>query len=338
MDALPAADRFPAYPATWYLFGPAGALRKGPLSRDMLGRRLVAFRTASGRLCVMDARCAHLGADLGRGDVAAEVIRCPFHHWDYAADGRCVHIPGNDAIPARARQRVYPAVERHGYIFVFNGRAPLFDLPFFFDAAPAAFVAGRPFRFVAECSWFMLTANGFDGAHFEAVHDRKLLGPAVVDCPAPFARRMHYRAAVTGHSLWDRLLRRFAGDPVEVSITSWGGPLILVSGRFRRACSYIWIAGHPIAEHRTEVEVISFAPRTRWRLAGAALQPAGLWVRRRFTQAFMRDDIDRLKGIRYNPAGLVAADRLMGDFFAWAAALPPGCGEDRPCAMSLSCR
>jgi aminopyrrolnitrin oxygenase len=331
---LPAAERFAAYPATWYLFGAGRELRRGPVSRDMFGRRLVAFRTATGRLCVMEARCAHLGADLGRGCVSGEAIRCPFHHWEYAADGHCVRIPGNAEIPGRARQVVYPAVERHGYIFVFNGREPLFPLPFFFDVSPEQFVAGRPFRFIAECSWFMLTANGFDGAHFEAVHDRTLIGPAVVDCPTPFARRIRYRAQVTGNSLFDRLLRRFAGDPVDVSITSWGGPVVLVTGTFRRTCSYIWIAAHPIAEHRLQVEVISFAPRSRWWLARALLQPIGLWVRRLFTMGFMRNDINRLAGIRYNPAGLVAADRLMSEFFEWAAALPRGFDEAASTAPS----
>src|SRR5207244_4267535 len=102
MAQAPAASRFAAYPATWYLFGAAGELRRGPVSRDMLGRRLVAFRTASGRLGVMDARCAHLGADLARGCVDGEIIRCPFHHWEYDLDGHCTRIPGDPEIPAEA--------------------------------------------------------------------------------------------------------------------------------------------------------------------------------------------------------------------------------------------
>jgi aminopyrrolnitrin oxygenase len=322
MIQAPAASRFAAYPATWYRFGTARELRRGLISRDMLGRRLVAFRTTSGRLGVLDARCAHLGADLAHGCVEGESIRCPFHSWEYDVSGRCTRIPGIAEIPPTARQVAYPALERHGHVFFFNGREPLFPLPFFAGADPDAYVAGRPFRFIGDCSWYMLTSNGFDAAHFESVHDRTLLGPAKVDCPAPFARRMRYRARVTGHSIFDRLLRRLAGDPVEVSITSWGGPLVLVTGWFRRARSYIWIAARPLSEQQTLVEIIPFAPRSRSWLGRALLQPLGLGVRRWFTRGFMQDDIDRLGGIRYNPAGLVATDQLMIEFFDWLASLP----------------
>jgi nitrite reductase/ring-hydroxylating ferredoxin subunit len=325
MKAAPSAEQFPAYPASWYLFCRSRDLRRQPLSRDMLGRRIVAYRTASGRVVVLDGRCSHLGADLGRGCVVGESIRCPFHHWEYGPDGRCTHIPHRSAIPDFARQMCYPAEERHGYVFFFNGREPLFPLPFFFDCRPEDFVADRPFRFVAECSWYMLAANGFDEEHFRAVHDRTLLGPGEVDCPAPFARRMRYRAQVTGRSIFDRLIRWAAGDLVHVSITSWGGPFILVTGFFRRARSYILIATRPLNPGQTQVEVIVFAPRSS--LPAALLQPVGLWIRRRFTRAFMQDDIDRLPGVRYNPAGLIEADRELIEYFHWAAALPRGPGE-----------
>jgi nitrite reductase/ring-hydroxylating ferredoxin subunit len=292
-------------------------LRDRPLSKDILGRRLVAFRTKSGRVALMDARCSHLGADLGRGRIIGDSIQCPFHNWEYGSDGRCTHIPTTARIPAFARQACYPVQERHGFVFFFNGREPLFPLPFFFDESPGEFVAGKPFRYVGDCTWYMLAANGFDGEHFRAVHDRTLLGPPEVDCPTPHARRMRYTALVTGQSIFDRLLRWFVGPVVHVSITSWGGPFILVTGFFRRARSYILIATQPLAEGTTLIETIVFARR---RLS--ALQPLSLRVRRVFTRAFLRDDLDRLGGIRYNPHTLLESDQLLIEYFAWAAALP----------------
>jgi nitrite reductase/ring-hydroxylating ferredoxin subunit len=294
----------------------------------MLGRRLVAFRTESGRLAVLHASCSHLGADLGRGSVVGETIRCPFHHWQYGTDGRCTRIPAQVTIPSFARQMTYPVVERHGYVFLFNAPEPLFPLPFFFDARPEDFVAVRPFRFVADCPWYMLAANGFDAEHFEAVHDRRLIGPPVVDCPAPFARRMRYHCLVTGQSIIDRLLRPLAGRRVDVTITSWGGPFILVTGFFERARSYILIATQPVGADKTLVQVLVFARRSRF-IFTRLLQPLGLVVRRWLTRGFMEDDISRLPGIRYNPHSLIASDQLLLEYFHWAAALPRGSGSWR---------
>jgi nitrite reductase/ring-hydroxylating ferredoxin subunit len=320
MSPAPPADRFPDYPASWYLFGPSRELARRPVSKTLLGRPLVAFRGTNGRVAVLDGRCAHLGADLGRGRVEGGHIQCPLHAWEYDADGDCRRIPAQARIPEFARLMSYPVTERHGLVFFFNGREALFPLPFFFDRRPEDFVAGRPFRFMAACSWYMLAANGFDSQHFEMVHDRRLVGPPAVDLPAPYARRIRFHCEVTGRSIFDRLLRRFVGKTVEVTITNWGGPLTLVTGSFRRVESLILIATQPSAEQSTLAEVFVFAPRGRRSPTRALLQPIGLAIRRLFTQGFMRDDIDRLGGIRYNPESLLPSDRHMIEFFQWAAA------------------
>src|SRR4051794_29170187 len=116
----PPSTCFPAQPASWYLFCPERELYRGPVSKPILGKRLVAFRTASGKVSVLDAHCSHLGADLGCATVTGETIQCPFHHWHYGIDGQCTHIPALNRIPPFARQRSYPAVLRHGYLFFFN--------------------------------------------------------------------------------------------------------------------------------------------------------------------------------------------------------------------------
>lgn len=220
MNRAPAAERFPVWPASWYLFGASRELGKRPLSKQLLGRRLVAFRTASGKLALLDASCAHLGADLGRGRVLGEEIQCPFHNWQYGPDGNCVRIPSLAVIPAFARQTSYPVVERHGWIFFFNGREPLFPLPFFLDGRPDEFAVGQPFRFVVDCPWYLLAGHGFDVEHMKVVHDRTLLGAPRVERPTPFTLQINYTTQVTGDSLFDRLLRRGVGDRVEVSIAN----------------------------------------------------------------------------------------------------------------------
>ena len=246
----PLPERFPAYPVSWYVFCASRDLQRGPLSRDLCGRRMVAFRTDAGRVCILDARCSHLGADLGRGCIVGEAIQCPFHQWEYGPDGECTRIPVASAIPATARQAVYPAVERHGFVFVFNGSEPVFPLPFFPDAKPEDFNPARPFGAVLDCPWYLIGANAFDLQHFRAAHDRRLVGDPVVDCPGAFARRASARFKVAGDSLQDRITRFFAGDEVEMAITDWCGAVMCATATFRRTRSYGFVITEPRADGR----------------------------------------------------------------------------------------
>ena len=317
----PPADCFAAYPASWYLFGESRELTGQPLTRRVLGRDLVAFRTSRGAVSILDAHCSHLGADLGLGRVVGDAIQCPFHNWTYAADGQCIAIPGAQRIPAFARQPCYPVEERHGYVFFFNGTEALFPLPFFVGADPGEFAASRPFRYVADCSWYMNAAHAFDTQHFLAVHDRELVAPPETDRPAPFARRNSYRAKVLGKTRLDRWLRSIAGDMVNITITVWGGTFVLVTGDFDRARSRFIITTRPLEDGTTLCEGIVFGPRGPSALA-RALTPTALRIRRFFTYGYLLDETTRLRGTRYQPASLGPPDRDMIEFFQWAASLP----------------
>ena len=317
MTAAPPAEDFPAWPASWYLFGESRELRRKPLSRSILGRELVAFRTAGGRLAVMDGRCAHLGADLGYGEVIGETIRCPFHHWRYGCDGVCASVPGQAQVPPFARLRTYPAVERHGCVFFFNGREPLFPLPFFLGEDPEDYAAAQPFRYVADCTWYMNSAHAFDRQHFAAVHDRELLAPPAIDCPAPYARRNSYPAKVVGGSPADRILRIVAGRTVRTTLTIWGGTFAVITADFERVPSGFLMAMEPMEDGRTLCHGVVCARRS-------LLAPLQLRVRRLMTRAYLEEEASRLRSTRYNPASLGPMDQDMIDFFQWAAALPQG--------------
>jgi nitrite reductase/ring-hydroxylating ferredoxin subunit len=328
----PAAEQFPEYPASWYLFCHASELTK-PVSKRMLGRQLVAFRTKSGNVSVLDAHCSHMGADLGCGKVVGESIQCPFHNWKYGADGVCNHIPNANQIPAFARQASYPAVERHGYIFFFNGPVPLFPLPFFFDAHPEDVVAGKLFSYTSDCNWFVNAAHGFDTQHFDAVHDRRLIAPPQVDCPHPFARRNRYRAEVLGRTTLDKFLKTFAGRSVEITITNWGGTFVVISGDFSHARSRFIIATRPIENGHTLCEGIVFGPRSGNPLTQLLVQPVMLALRRLFTHGYLKDEANHLLGTRYNPECMIENDRDMIEFFNWVVSLPQSARESKAASI-----
>ncbi|MBI4663433.1 MAG: Rieske (2Fe-2S) protein [Verrucomicrobia bacterium] len=317
----PPANRFPKYPAAWYLFCHTRELRRGPLTKRMLGRELVAFRAKSGLVAVLEARCAHLAADLGQGRVIGEAIQCPFHHWEYGADGRCTRIPECNEIPHFARLRSYPVEERHGNVFFFNGREPLFPLPFFDAERAEDYVATQSIQYVFGASWYMVSGQAFDTQHFRAVHERKLVGQPTIDCPSSFARRIRYQADIVGRTPRDRLLRLLAGRTVNSSITVWGGLVICVAPDFPRLRSRFLIFGHPLENGQTDYEILVFVRRRRnpvW----TWLRPLELSVRRWFTFGFLVHEARKLRGIQYRPGCLIENDRWMADFFRWAVELP----------------
>lgn len=316
----PPVDAFPAYPASWYLFCESRQLRGDPLSKDLLGRRMVVFRTPSGGISVLDAHCFHQGADLGCGRVIDGALQCPFHAWRYGPDGACRAIPGARRIPVSARQRRWPATERHGQVFVFNGERPLFPLPFVLDENPDHFVGGRPFRYVADCTWYMNAAHAFDTQHFATVHDRKLIEPPRIDCPAPFARRNRYRAEVVGESRFDQMLRIVAGRTVEISLTIWGGTFAVITADFPRIRSAFLMSMLPLENGRTQCEGIVLVHRGHV----SAWNAVNLRLRRLFTHGYLAEEARRLRGTRYHPSGFMDQDHDMVDFFRWVAALSRG--------------
>ena len=324
----PPSEALPLYPTSWYLFGNTHDLRNGPASRDLLGQRLTAFKTASGTWAVLDARCAHLGADLGEGCVIGDELQCAFHNWRYGSDGRCTLVPAQPRPPAFALLRSYPTIERHGYLFFFNGPEPLFPLPFFEADDADTYVAARPLRFVADCPWHLVNANSFDVQHFRAGHGREMLGEPAIDCPHPFARRIRVTFGVAGNTIYDRLLRWSVGERVEVSMTNWGGSIVVVTGQFRRTRSSMITYMEPLDENHCVQNVLVYARRIS---LGWLVNPLRLWLRRLFTRGFMAEEFETLAGIRYNPAGLLECDRPMIDFYHWLTQLPQTTSVSAPC-------
>ena len=320
----PAAGAFPAFPVSWYFFGSLAELEQGPVSKEIFGQRLVAFRTERGVVRIMDARCSHFGTDLGKGYVVGEAIQCPYHHWEFGTDGHCTHIPAGDPIPAFARQRCYPSAERHGYLFVFNDRTALFPLPFYEGENPDELICSTPHEAVLDCPWYLIGANAFDLQHYRAAHDRVLLDEPEIVCPSPYSRRASARFGVSGNSLQDRLTRLVAGPEAALSLTDYGGNMMLATARFRRASSFGLVMTQPLGEHQVLVRLMVMKRRTRTPLLSWWYDRLSVNIRKIFFRNFLLADAARLEGVRYHPGRLIAADKHLKEYFQWLVTASQG--------------
>lgn len=320
----PSPDELPRYPVAWMLFCTSAELDRGPLSRRFMGTRVVAFRTASGRVTALHAACSHMGCDLGRGTVVGESIQCPFHQWRFGPDGRCTHIPAQDEIPESARQCVFPSAEFHGMVFVFNGPEALYPPPFFDVADPMSIRPSRPFQEDLRCPWFMIGCNAYDLQHLHASHDRTVTGTPEVSTPNPYARRMKVSLRVAGTHWRDRVMRRVVGDSVTFTVVDWCGTLTFVTASFRRTTNYGMVAVEPLEDGRTRVIIRAFVGRSRSWIGSALFDPINAAVRRYFIREFLMDDAVNLDGIGYKVDNLLPCDGELVAYFRWLAGAAQG--------------
>jgi phenylpropionate dioxygenase-like ring-hydroxylating dioxygenase large terminal subunit len=148
----------------------------GLLGARLLGRDLVVARLAGGRLAVLPDRCLHRSTRLSMGCVDRDAIRCAYHGWRWAADGRCVEIPSAPAtpIPFRFALEAFDGEERHGLVWARLRRdAPTSIPPVPAEDDPAMrIVPGEPYEWPTSAP--RRVENFVDLAHFAWVHDGTL--------------------------------------------------------------------------------------------------------------------------------------------------------------------
>ena len=185
-------DRFPfPIPNGWFIVALSGDVDPGQVrSLHYFGRDIVVFRTEAGQPRVVDAYCPHLGAHLGVGGaVEGSCLRCPFHGWAFDGDtGACTEIPysQSERIPAKARVRPYPTIERGGAIWAWHHLdegEPFFELPTVPEMDDAAWTRPLLREFWISTSCQEMAENNHDFAHFLYVHGTETIpeGEEVID-------------------------------------------------------------------------------------------------------------------------------------------------------------
>ncbi len=145
VDTPPASvPDFRALRACWHPVGYAREFGDAPRRVRLLGEEIVVWRDGGGAPHALRELCIHRGTALSLGRVVGDRLMCPYHGWQYGADGVCTLIPQLEdptRVPPKARVEAYfpwvhpgllgdperPVVPSHT-VDVEDGRVLLYDI------------------------------------------------------------------------------------------------------------------------------------------------------------------------------------------------------------------
>ncbi len=192
---MPATFPVTSYPTGWFHIVYGDELQPGEvLPVSYFGRDLVCYRTESGRACLTEAYCPHLGAHLGYGGaVRGESLVCPFHLWEFDPSGANTCIPYAPTTNRGASLRTYPVAEAHGIVFAWFAadRAAAGWTPADIAIPELADPAYAPIdRTAIEVSVHPqeIFENVVDGAHFVAIHKARQFPDMSIETDGPWLR------------------------------------------------------------------------------------------------------------------------------------------------------
>ncbi|MFO1216979.1 MAG: aromatic ring-hydroxylating dioxygenase subunit alpha [Burkholderiaceae bacterium] len=154
----------------------------GFFTRTVIGEPLLLYRTSAGTVVALEDRCCHRGAPLSCGRREGDAVRCGYHGLKFAADGRCIEIPGLAEVPAKVRVRRYPVVLKNRWVFVWMGddeRADAALLPDNFSNDHPDW-KHIPDYLHYDTAYLLICDNLLDFSHLSWVHEKTLGGSTAI--------------------------------------------------------------------------------------------------------------------------------------------------------------
>jgi phenylpropionate dioxygenase-like ring-hydroxylating dioxygenase large terminal subunit len=146
----------------------------------LLERDIAVARLADGSLSALADRCVHRSTRLSVGTVDGCNVRCAYHGWTWASDGRCTSIPSlpDGPIPSKAVVESYDVTEQYDMVWVRLVRSkagtPSSTIPHCSAHGDPSLhvIVGAPYTWPVAA--LRRVENFVDLAHFAWVHDGSL--------------------------------------------------------------------------------------------------------------------------------------------------------------------
>lgn len=203
----------------WYAAATTDEVGRSALARQVLGTRIVLYRTTDGRAVALEDRCAHRPVPLSTGRLEGDDIVAGYTGFRYAPDGRCVHVPTQEHVPFGTQVRAFSVHDDDSFVWVWAGDGRLARLrpppqtPWLGDPAWVTFGGS----WVTAASVRLLLDNFSDITHVAHVHP-DIAPPALVSGLMP---SLQVTVSETGMS--------FARQYPPAQVPDWQAPLMAIS-------------------------------------------------------------------------------------------------------------
>ena len=104
----------------WYVACMPNEIDDKPLGRRICNEQIVFYRGPDGAVAALEDFCPHRGAPLSLGFVTEGRLVCGYHGLEMGCDGKVIAMPGQ-RVRGFPCIRTYPAVEKHGFVWVWPG-------------------------------------------------------------------------------------------------------------------------------------------------------------------------------------------------------------------------
>lgn len=173
----------------WYVAAWGHEIGRELTQRWIIGEPVVLYRTEAGEVVALHDRCPHRRASLSKGTLVGDTVQCGYHGITFDCTGSCVHIPGQDRIPANMKARSYRVIERWQWVWIWMGDPDEADeslLPsnFQYNDDPEWKATGGALQ--VKANYQLLTDNLLDLTHETYVHGKTIGNSAIVETPMEY--------------------------------------------------------------------------------------------------------------------------------------------------------
>lgn len=157
----------------WYFAAWADEVSRTPMPRRFLDIPVVLYRTTDSRAVALHDRCPHRFAPLHKGTLKGDDLECGYHGLCFDRTGACTHNPYSEKIPAAAKVRQFPVVERDSIVWIWMGDpavadpGDIIDCSYIVDTAHWRTVKGYT---KVGANYAIMIDNLMDLSHSEFIH------------------------------------------------------------------------------------------------------------------------------------------------------------------------